>query len=126
MLRGEHLSLDALKRRYLVFSRCQFPDEIGAEHRAAFMRGLLPWEHRLAAYQTDIGSVEDPVYHYKLEVTNKTPIRAKPIRMRPEEEAWLDGHLDELESKGVIARVLPHEQPLCVTPLLLVPGVQSG
>ena len=30
--------------------------------------------------------------------------------------------LDELLAKGVIGPILPHEQPRCVTPLLLVPG----
>ena len=54
------------------------------------------------------------------------PIRAKPPRLRPEEEAWLDVHLDELVAKGVIGSILPGKQPRCVTPLLLVLGVQSG
>ena len=31
-----------------------------------------------------------------------------------------------LDIKGVIAKLTPAEQPTCVTPLLLVPGVQSG
>ena len=66
------------------------------------------------------------MYHDKLNQMNKTPISANPIKMRLEEEALLDGHLDELENKGVITCVLPHEQPLCLTPLLLVPSVQSG
>ena len=48
------------------------------------------------------------------------------MRLRPDEEAWLDAHLDELLLKGVIGPILPHEQPRCVTPLLLVPGQQSG
>ena len=48
------------------------------------------------------------------------------MRLRPREEAWLDVHLDELIAKGVIGPILPHEQPRCVTPLLLVPGQQSG
>ena len=74
----------------------------------------------------DIGWVWDPKYHYRLDLTNAVPIRAKPPRLRPEEEAWLDVHLDELVAKGVIGPILPGEQPHCVTPLLLVPGVQSG
>ena len=53
------------------------------------------------------------------------PGEAAPC-LRPEEEAWLDVHLDELVAKGVIGPILPGEQPRCVTPLLLVPGVQSG
>ena len=48
------------------------------------------------------------------------------MRFKPEEEAWLDAHLDELTAKGVITPILPHEDPRCVTPLLLVPGQQSG
>ena len=48
------------------------------------------------------------------------------MRFRPEEEAWLDAHLDELTAKGVITPILPQEDPKCVTPLLLVPGQQSG
>ena len=48
------------------------------------------------------------------------------MRLKPEEEAWLDAHLDELTAKGVITPILPHEDPRCVTPLLLVPGQQSG
>ena len=48
------------------------------------------------------------------------------MKLRPKEEAWLDVHLDELLAKGVIGPILPHEQPRCVTLLLLVPGQQSG
>ena len=90
------------------------------------MQGLLPWEHRMAATQFDIGCIVDKEYHYRLTLTNTTPIRSKPPTLRPEEEAWLDQHLDELQAKGVIAKLQPHEQPTCVTPLILVPGVQSG
>ena len=31
------------------------------------------------------------------------------MRLRPQEEAWLDVHLDELITKGVIGPILPHE-----------------
>ena len=86
----------------------------------------MSWEKNLAAVQTDIGRVEDPKYHYKLRLRNEAPIRSKPIKLRPEEEAWLEAHLDDLLAKGVIAPILPHKQPRCVTPLLLVPGQQSG
>ena len=68
----------------------------------------------------------DPKYHYELRLRDVTPIKAKPMRLRPEEEAWLDVHLDELVAKGVIGPILPDENPRMVTPLLLVPGVQSG
>ena len=51
------------------------------------------------------------------------PIWVKPPHLHPEEEAWLDIHLDKLVAKGVIGLILPGEQPRCVMPLLLVPGV---
>ena len=51
------------------------------------------------------------------------PIQAKPPHLHPEEEAWLDVHLDKLVAKIVIGSILPEEQPQCVTPLLLVPGI---
>ena len=90
--------------------------------RRRFLSELVPLELNLAAFQTDISRVGDPKYHYKLTRWNEAPIRSKPIWLRPEEEAWLDSHLDELLTKGVITPILPHEQPRCVTPLLLVPG----
>lgn len=31
------------------------------------------------------------------------------MRLRPQEEAWLDAHLDELLAKGVIGPIQPHE-----------------
>ena len=58
----------------------------------------------------------------RLDLKDERPIQAKPMHFRPEEEAWLDAHLDELTAKGVITPILPHETPRCVTPLLLVPG----
>ena len=68
----------------------------------------------------DIGWVWDPKYHYRLDLTNTVPIWVKPPHLHPEEEAWLDVHLDELVAKGVIGPILLGEQPRCVTPLLLV------
>ena len=65
----------------------------------------------MAAKQTDIGYVKDPKYHYKLMLKDTRPIDSKPMRFRPEEEAWLDAHLDELTAKGVITPILPHETP---------------
>ena len=82
------------------------------------MSELVPLELNLAALQTDIGRVDDPKYHYKLTLQNEAPIHSKPIQLRPEEEAWLDLHLDELLAKGVITLILSHEQPRCVTPAL--------
>ena len=75
------------------------------------------------AIQTNIRWVWDLKYHYYLDLANTVPIRAKLPHLHPEEEAWLDVHLDELVAKGVIGLIFPGEQPQCVTPLLLVPGV---
>ena len=86
----------------------------------------MPCEKNLAARQTEIGNVKDEKYHYKLRLNNAIPIKAKPMRLRSKEEAWLDVHLDELLAKGVIGPILSHEQSRCVTRLLLVPGQQSG
>ena len=107
----------------MALSKCSFGDAVPEETRQDFLRRLLPCEARLAAKQTDIGRVEDPRYHYKLKLRNELGIKARPMRLRPEEEAWLDVHLDELVAKGVIGPIQPDEQPRCVTPLLLVPGV---
>ena len=53
--------------------------------------------------------MEDPRYHYRLQLRNKVGIKARPMHLRPEEEAWLDIHLDELVSKEVIGPILPDE-----------------
>ena len=74
-----------------------------------FLRHLLPWEDKLAAVQTDIRWVWDPKYHYCLDLTNTVPIQVKPPCPHPEEEAWLDVHLDKLVAKGVIGPILPGE-----------------
>ena len=73
--------------------------------------------------QIGIRQVWDPKYHYHLDLTNAVPTQAKPPHLCPEEEAWLDIHLDKLVAKGVIGLILPGEQPWCVTPLLLIPGI---
>ena len=78
---------------------------------------------QVAAVQIDIGWVWDLKYHYHLNLTNTVPIQAKLPHLCPEEEAWLDVHLDELVGKGVIGPILPGEQLQCVMPLLLVLGV---
>ena len=57
----------------------------------------------------DIKRVWDPQYCYSLDLTNTVLIWAKPPYLRPEEEAWLDVHLDELVAKGVIGPILPWE-----------------
>ena len=117
------MSEEQVVRRYNTLSKCAFGNAVGEESRHDFLRHLLPCEARLAAKQTDIGRVEDQRYHYRLKLRNEVGIKARPMRLRPEEEAWLDVHLDELVSKGVIGPILPDEQPRCVMPLLLVPGV---
>ena len=76
----------------------------------------------MAVKQTDTGYVKDPAYHYRLDLKDDRPIQSKLRRFRPEEEEWLGNHLDDLVAKGVITPILPHEDPKCVTPLLLVPG----
>ncbi len=70
--------------------------------------------------------VDRPEFQYRLEVNNETPIASKAMKFGPEEEAWLDGYIDELLAKGVITPILPHENPEFVTPVLLVPEGQSG
>ena len=54
----------------------------------------------------DIGWVWDPKYHYYLDLPNTVPIWAKLPRLQPEEEAWLDVHLDKLLVKGIIGLIL--------------------
>ena len=58
------------------------------------------------AIKMDIGWIWDPKYHYHLNLTNTMHIWAKPPHLRPEEEAWLDIHLDKLVAKGVIGSIL--------------------
>ena len=106
---SEGLSEEQVVRRYDVLSKCAFGEAVGEESRRDFLRCLLPCEARLAAKQTNIGRVEDPRYHYRLKLRNEVGIKARPMHLRPEEEAWLDVHLDELVSKGVIGPILPDE-----------------
>ena len=113
-------------QHYLDFSKCSFGERVAPAAKKSFMKSLLPWGHRLAATQFDIGCVSYPAFHYELKLNNTEPIHSKPLKMRPEEEVWLNQHLDELEGKGVIAKLGPEEQPTCVTSLLLVPGIQSS
>ena len=95
--------------RYRALSKCQFGDTVGEAAWRAFLRNLLPSKDQLAAVQMYIGRVWDPNYHYCLDLTNAVPIWAKPPCLHPEEEAWLDIHLDELVAKGVIGPILPGE-----------------
>ena len=96
-------------RRYDALSKCAFGKAVGEESRRDFLCRLLPCEACLAAKQTDIGRVEDPRYHYRLKLRNEVGIKARLMCLRPEEEAWLDVHLDKLVSKGVIGPILPDE-----------------
>ena len=75
---------DIAKRRYLAFSKCQFDKSITEAEKTAFMKTLLPYEKNLAATQFCIGAVEDAKYHYRLELTNHTPIKSKPMPLNPE------------------------------------------
>ena len=109
--------------RFQALSKCQFEDTVDKATWHAFLRCLLPYEDKLSAVQMDIRWVWDPKYHYCLDLTNTVPIQAKPPHLCPEEEAWLNVHLDKLVAKGVIGPILPKEQLRCVMPLLLVPGI---
>ncbi len=100
---------ELVHRRYAALSKCKFGVAVSEAAKASFLQRLVPCENNLAAKQTDIGNVRDPKYHYQLRLNNAIPIKAKPMRLRPQEEAWLDVHLDELLSKGVIGPILPHE-----------------
>ena len=106
---GKELPLEWALCRYRALSKCQFGDTVDEAARRAFLRCLLPWEDKLVAVQMDIGRVWDPKYHYRLDLTNAMPIWAKPPSLCPEEEAWLDIHLDKLVAKGVIGPILPGE-----------------
>ena len=106
---GKELPPERALYRYRSLSKCQFGDTVDEATRCAFLSHLLPWEDKLAAIQMDIGGVLNPKYHYHLDLTNAVPIRVKPPRLCPEEEAWLDVHLDELVDKGMVGPILPGE-----------------
>ena len=103
------MSEEQVVRQYDALSKCAFSKAVGEESRRDFLCCLLPCEARLAAKQTDIGRVEDPRYHYHLKLRNEVSIKARPMCLRPEEEAWLDVHLDELVRTGVIGPILLDE-----------------
>ena len=88
------LSEEQVVRQYDTLSKCAFGKAVGEESWRDFLCHLLPCEARLAAKQTDISRVEDPQYHYRLKLRNEVGIKVCPMRLRPEEEAWLDVHLD--------------------------------
>ena len=84
---SEGLSEEQVVWRYDALSKCAFGEAVGEESQCDFLRRLLPCEARLAAKQTDIGRVEDPRYHYRLKLRNEVGIKARPMHLRPEEEA---------------------------------------
>ena len=69
------------------------------------MHCLVLCKDKLSAVQMDIRWVWDPKYHYYLDLTNTVPIQEKLPSLHPEEEAWLDVHLDKLVAKGVIGPI---------------------
>ena len=85
---------------FRALSKCQFGDTVDETAWHAFLHHLLPWEDKLVAVQTDIRWVWDPKYHYHLDLTNAVPIQAKLPHLHPEEEAWLDVHLDKTGGQG--------------------------
>ena len=116
-LRGQ----DEMERRYQVFSSIDIGQDCSKEAKRDFMSSLLPVEKNMAATQYCIGLVDEPRFQYQLNVSNKTPIANKAMRLNPAEEKWLDDYLDELLKKNVITPILPEEDPPFVTPVLLVP-----
>ena len=99
---GKVLTLEWALYSFWVLSKCQFGYTVDEAAWHAFLHFLLPWEDNFMDVQTDIRWVWDPKYHYCLDFTSTVPIWAKPPHLRPEEEAWLDVHLDKLVAKGVI------------------------
>ena len=75
---GKELPPEWALCRYRALSKCQFGDTVDEAAWRTFLCHLLPWEDKLAAVQMDIGWVWDPKYHYRLDLTNAVPIRAKP------------------------------------------------
>ena len=80
----------------------------------------------MAIKQSDIKYVKDPAYHYWLNLKDERPTQSKLQWLYLDKEEWLSNHLYKLVAKGVITPILPHKDPKCVTPLLLVLGKQSG
>ena len=110
---------------FWALSKCQFGDTTGEAMRCTFLYHLLLYEDKVAAVHINIRWVWDSKYHYHLDLTSTVFIWAKLPHLCPEEEAWLDIHLDKLVAKGVVGHILLGEQLRCIIPLLLVPGIQS-
>ena len=105
----EGLSEEQVVWLYNTLSKCTFGKAVREESRCNFLHHLLPCEACLAAKQTDIGWVEEPRYHHCLKLRNEVGIKVHPMCLLPEEEAWLNIHLDELVSKGIIGPILLEE-----------------
>ena len=103
-------------------SRCEFGPNVLIQEARKFLLELLPYEDFMAVKQTDVGYMKDSTYHYHLDLKHNMPIYSKLHHFHPDKEEWLGNHLEDLVAKGVITPILPHEDPKCVTPLLLVPG----
>ena len=101
---------DGLFAGFRHFPSASLGTQLMKPHGTLFCAICCPCEDKLVAIQMDIRWVWDPKYHYHLDLTNTVPIQAKLPCLHPEEEAWLDVHLDKLVAKGVISPILPGEQ----------------
>lgn len=104
----------------MALKKCELGPEVTAHEQWIFMCALIPCEKFLIVNQFDNGQNSNPKYHYKFTLTNNTPITTKPLHLKPQEDVWLDVHFGDLITKGLIGPILPHEQPKCNTPLLIV------
>ena len=121
---SKELSLqNGLFTQFWALSKCQFGDTVDEATSAPFCAVCCPGRTSLWPSRQILGGSGTQSTTTIWTSPNVVPIWAKPPHLHPEEEAWLDVHLDKLVAKGVIGPILPGEQPRCVTPLLLVPGI---
>jgi hypothetical protein len=78
-LDGDQLSGPDRIQWHKALSKYQFGQLVPDGARRRFLSELVPFELNLEAFQTDIGRVDAPKYHYKLTLRNEAPIRFKPI-----------------------------------------------
>jgi hypothetical protein len=52
---------------------------------------LVPAIPRLAVDQYDLGCFTDPKYVHDILVDTMTPVNQPPMRMTPDQEAWVEG-----------------------------------
>ena len=109
-------------RRCSLVSQCDFGHDVPIPEARKLLLELLPYEDFMAVKQTNIGYMKDPTYHYCLNLKDDRPMQSKLCHLCPDKEEWLGNHLDDLVAKGIITPILPHKDPKCITPLLLVPG----